>query len=284
MMEMKKTVIFGSGQIGFMLGLLAGDQYRVVCYADNDPQKQGKVLHGHPILSPKASLELKPQCCFIGVLDEERARQMEAQLCSLGFTGEIIRPDSLYTFDPRIATMRLLARQLEERHIPGDAAEVGVYRGDFATLINAALPGRKLHLFDTFTGFDDRDILIEQESGLSRARTGDFSQTDQALVLQKMSFPRQIVFHPGYFPDTFPPCAQLIFSFVSLDVDLYAPTAAALKLFWPRLASGGCILVHDYNSTQFSGPEKAVREFCEARRIYPVPVCDLHGSVVLMKQ
>ena len=38
------------------------------------------------------------------------------------------------------------------------------------------------------------------------------------------------------------------FAFVSLDVDLYQPTAAGLKYFYPRLVNGGCTLIQGYNN------------------------------------
>ena len=281
---MKKTVIFGSGQIGSMLGRLAGTDYQVICFADNNPKRQGSYVQEIPVLSAEKSLAETPDCVILGVLDEERSCQMETQLLRLGFTGEILRPDSLKTFDMRIGVLRLLAEQIRERNVPGDVAEVGVYRGDFAAMINGAFRSRTLHLFDTFTGFPVQDVQIEQENGLSRAKTGDFSETDQEMVIGKMIYPERLVVHKGYFPETFSPCENTAFAFVSLDVDLYAPTKAALTLFWPRMSPGGCIMVHDYNSTQFSGAGKAVREFCEQEKVYPVPICDLHGSVVLIKQ
>lgn len=281
---MKKTVIFGSGQIGSMLGRLAGTDYQVICFADNNPKRQGSYVQEIPVLSAEKSLAETPDCVILGVLDEERSCQMETQLLRLGFTGEILRPDSLKTFDMRIGVLRLLAEQIRERNVPGDVAEVGVYRGDFAAMINGAFRSRTLHLFDTFTGFPVQDVQIEQENGLSRAKTGDFSETDQEMVMGKMIYPERLVLHKGYFPETFSPCENTAFAFVSLDVDLYAPTKAALTLFWPRMSPGGCIMVHDYNSTQFSGAGKAVREFCEQEKVYPVPICDLHGSVVLIKQ
>ena len=237
-----------------------------------------------PVLSVEKSLAETPDCVILGVLDEERSCQMETQLLRLGFTGEILRPDSLKTFDMRIGVLRLLAEQIRERNVPGDVAEVGVYRGDFAAMINSSFRSRTLHLFDTFTGFPAQDVQIEQENGLSGAKTGDFSETDQEMVIRKMIYPERLVLHKGYFPETFSPCENTAFAFVSLDVDLYAPTKAALTLFWPRMSPGGCIMVHDYNSTQFSGAGKAVREFCEQENVYPVPICDLHGSVVLIKQ
>lgn len=281
---MKKTVIFGSGQVGSMLTRLAGTDYRVICFADNHPKRQGQMLHGLPILSPDDAVKMNPDCFFIGVMDDERSFQMENQLHTLGFTGEILRPNLLNAFDPRAGILRLLAEQILERNIPGDIAEVGVYRGDFAALINGAFSTRTLHLFDTFTGFSAKDVIIEQQYGLSHAKTGDFSATDTELVSHKMPHPEKVVLHKGYFPDTFSFSEDTTFAFVSLDVDLYAPTKAALELFWPRMSQGGCIMVHDYNSTQYTGAKKAVREFCDNTRTYPVPICDLHGSVVLVKQ
>ena len=281
---MKKTVIFGSGQIGSMLRRLAGTDYRVTCFADNHPKRQGQLLHGLPILSPEDAVKTNPDCFFIGVRDTERTLQMEQQLHALGFTGEILRPALMEVFDPRSGILRLLAEQIIESCVPGDTAEVGVYRGDFAALINEAFPTRPLHLFDTFTGFSAKDVLVEQQYSLSHARAGDFSSTDPEIVTLKMPYPENIVLHKGYFPDTFLPCENTTFAFVSLDVDLYVPTKAALELFWPYMSRGGCLMVHDYNSMQYTGAKKAVREFCEKTNIFPVPICDLHGSVVLMKQ
>ena len=280
---MKTVVLFGAGQVGAMLSRLMGTAYRIACFADNYEGKWGTALAGIPVVSPQESLRYDPDCVCLCVLDGERAGQMEAQLRELGFKGEILRPDALKIFDARAATMRLLAEQIHEEKIPGDAAELGVFRGDFAALINAAFPDRTIHLFDTFEGFPARDVEIEQAQGLSRAKTGDFKETAENLVEERLPHPERAVFHKGYFPDSFDGCTEMTFAFVSVDADLYAPTAAALPLFFDRLSPGGVLLIHDVNSTQFSGAGKAVWEFCTERGLLPMPVCDLHGSVVLRK-
>jgi O-methyltransferase len=51
----------------------------------------------------------------------------------------------------RSATLELLCKRLVD--IPGAAAELGVYKGPFAQMINKLLPDRKLYLFDSFQGF-----------------------------------------------------------------------------------------------------------------------------------
>ena len=280
---MKRVVLFGAGQIGAMVSRLMGTEYRISCFADNYEGKWGTTLAGIPVVSPRESLICDPDCICLCVLDEERAGQMEAQIRQLGFDGVVLRPDALKTFDARAATMRLLAEQIREENIPGDVAELGVFRGDFAALINAAFPDRTIHLFDTFEGFPAEDVEIEQAQGLSRAKAGDFSETAADMVEKRLLYPERAVFHKGYFPTTFDGCREKTFAFVSVDADLYAPTAAALPLFFARLSPGGVLLVHDVNSTQFSGAGKAVREFCTEWGLLPMPVCDLHGSVVLRR-
>ena len=280
---MKSAVFFGAGQIGAMVARLVGTAYSLLCFADNYEPKWGSSLAGLPVRSPAEALSLCPDCVFLCVLDAERVGQMEEQLRSLDYPGEILRPDALEIFDPRCATMRLLAEQINEEKIPGDAAELGVYKGAFAARINAAFPDRTLHLFDTFEGFADADLATEQKEKLSKAKSGDFADTSTELVRSLLPHPERAVFYKGFFPDTFSGCHAERFCFVSVDADLYAPTAAALPIFWERLSPGGVLMIHDVNSTQFTGAKKAVDAFCVEKGILPMPVCDLHGSVILRK-
>jgi O-methyltransferase len=281
--DMINTVIFGSGQMGAMIRKLLGGEYYVTAYADNSPKKQGGYLGGIPILSPEDALKTRPECFCLGVLDDERSGEMERQIRQLGFEGEIIKADALEIFDARVATMRLLAERINKNRVEGDAAELGVFKGQFARHINEAFRERKMYLFDTFEGFDEKDVAVESENGFSRAETGDFSDTCMEEVLSSMPFREQVTAYKGYFPDTFGPCLDKKFCFVSLDPDLYEPVKSGLELFWPRMSPGGAIIVHDYNSMQFFGVKKAVDEFCESNNISVVPVCDLHGSALIIK-
>ncbi len=280
----KRTVIFGCGQIGQKLAMLLGADYQIVCFADNAPEKWNQYCHNIPIFSPAESLKLKPEMIALGVLDQERQMQMRRQLQELDYRGEFLEAACLQTYDNRAAVMRMLAEQIHQAHIPGDVAELGVYQGDFALLLHEAFPDRTLHLFDTFEGFHPQDVAVEHSLTSSRAREGDFSETSTEMVLSRLGHTEQVLIHKGWFPATFRETSQAVFCLVSLDADLYAPTAAALPLFYEQLAPGGVLLIHDVFSTQFPGCRQAVDEFCRKREILPIPVCDLHGSAIIRKQ
>ena len=80
---------------------------------------------------------------------------MTRQLAELGVTEGRVKtlPSFLTDFDARYLELSMAARTSRERNIPGAAAELGVYKGDFAAEINKAFPDRTLYLLDTFEGF-----------------------------------------------------------------------------------------------------------------------------------
>jgi len=159
----------------------------------------------------------------------------------------------------RASTLELIAREIYEKDIPGHTAELGVYRGDFAKLINRAFPDRKLYLFDTFEGFDKRDVEVELTNNYSTGEQ-DFSQTSVDLVLSKMEHREQCIVKKGYFPETTRGIDEK-FAFVSIDVDLYAPMYEGLQYFYDHLQKGGYIMLHDYNNDGYKGIKNALRKF-----------------------
>lgn len=72
---MINTVLFGAGQVGAMVARLLGVAHRAVCFADNSEAKWGGSLAGLPVISPRESLALGPDCVCLCVLDAERARR-----------------------------------------------------------------------------------------------------------------------------------------------------------------------------------------------------------------
>jgi O-methyltransferase len=183
----------------------------------------------------------------------------------------------------RISTLELIAAEIHENCVEGSVAEFGVYRGDFARLINKLFPERKLYLFDTFKGFDERDLTTEIMHSFSSGKKA-FSDTSVSAVLHKMDHPQNVVIREGYFPETAQGLENEQWAFVSIDADLYDPIYAGLEFFYPNMCSGGGgIMVHDYNNADFKGTKQAVRDFCLKYGVPYCPLSDLAGSAVIMK-
>lgn len=181
----------------------------------------------------------------------------------------------------RYSTLQLCAEEIISKKLTGALAEVGVYKGDFAKRVHMLMPDKRFYLFDTFEGFDAKDVAVEREKGFSDG-TQDFSDTGIELVQSKMVKPENCIFRKGFFPET----AEGIedeFCFVSLDADLYQPIYEGLKFFYPRLQAGGYIFIHDYNNIHYSGSKKAVQEFCAENNIYFVPIADTGGTAIITK-
>lgn len=281
-----KVGIFGAGQAGLMVKRwLTGDQ-ELICFIDNNEKKQGEWMEDIPVYSLEKALEQSLDTIWVAILNKDAARTVEVQIRHTSFVGNIVRiSDFREGQDIRLAALRLMIDEIKKRNISGEMAELGVYQGDLAKEMNRLIPEKKLYLFDTFEGFDEKDIEIEKVQGSSRACQGDFSDTSIELVRSKLIRPEQAVFCKGYFPKSLENIGELpSFALVSLDPDLYEPVYQGLKVFYPLLSPGGALLIHDYNSIQFPGVKKAVERYCTEEHLFVVPLMDLHGSAILIKQ
>ncbi|MEJ7604821.1 MAG: TylF/MycF/NovP-related O-methyltransferase [Bryobacteraceae bacterium] len=106
--------------------------------------------------------------------------------------------------------------------IPGDVAEVGVFRGQSARIICEAKSNKVLHLFDTFEG------LPEPGNVDTKFTLGEYA-CSLPEVQKLLADQPNVRYHPGLFPATAGAVAACRFSFVHLDVDLYESTRAALE-------------------------------------------------------
>lgn len=181
----------------------------------------------------------------------------------------------------RFSSLELCAFEIYDRDIEGSIAELGVYKGEFAEQISKAFPDRTFYLFDTFAGFDKRDIIIDQEDKFSSGDQ-DFSDTSVEFVLKRINHPYRVEVKQGYFPETAKDVDDT-FVFVSIDTDLYLPIYEGLKFFYPRLQKGGSIFVHDYNNDEYKGAKKAVRDFSIEFGIGFFPLSDCTGSAIFTK-
>jgi O-methyltransferase len=170
---------------------------------------------------------------------------------------------------------------LKKNNIPGAFAELGVYKGINANIMHEMDKTRIMHLFDTFEGFNEKDLQQETATG-GKYTTNNFSDTSEEAVKDYISGGDRIVIHKGYFPETTKGLENEIFAFVSIDADLYLPTIEGLKFFYPRLAPGGIIIIHDYNHN-WDGARKAIDEFSLIIPESIVEIPDWQGSAMIIK-
>lgn len=173
----------------------------------------------------------------------------------------------------RILFLQRFAERAYKEKINGSAAEAGVYRGEFAKHINRCFYDRKCYLFDTFEGFTDYDIQKEQARSLTFAN--HLKKVSAEETMAKMPVKDNIVMRIGRFPETAFGIDEK-FAFVSLDMDLYEPTLAGLRFFYPLMSDGGVILVHDYFNRAYPGIEKSVDDFEQelGTRLHKMPIGD----------
>lgn len=155
----------------------------------------------------------------------------------------------------------------EVASLPGDAAEIGVYRGDSAAVICEALPGSTVWLFDTFRGFTDGMLgTVPEDSHWTGSWRNMWRDTSVEIVEKRLNGHANRKIIAGAFPKSaFGLSPQL--RFAHIDVDVYPSTLAALQWAWPLLVPGGIIIDDDYGNQSCGGARRAVDEFCRLHEI-----------------
>jgi len=180
----------------------------------------------------------------------------------------------------RFYFLNMVCDQILKEGLRGDIAELGVYKGNTAFLLAdlARRMGKTTYLLDTFGGFSSEDLR-----GIDAATGLHFGDTSLASV-QQLVGTDHVHYIQGYFPESSSQMRDdLSFCLVHLDCDLYAPFQAALRYFYPRLVSGGFLILHDYANAHWKGAEKAVDEFFADRPEKVIPIPDKSGTAVLRK-
>jgi O-methyltransferase len=291
-MNRSLQIIFGAGNKGRMLLRMlqkGGPDSAINCFIDSDPGKWGSTIGNCPVYAPDYLLTLPRHSFRVLVAVGPVYFDVRDRLISYGlienvdFFDAAITPASPSSLDEEYRWVRDRVRDYtllsDERlqvlyqfarataHLPGDAAEVGVYRGGTAFLLAFLFSkqNRGLHLFDTFCGIPAlaESIDLHQE--------GDFSDTCFANVKEFLGAFDEIVFHPGVFPDSVTQdTAAARFCFVHVDADIYRSVLDSCAFFHPRLVQGGMILIDDYGFATCPGVRKAVDEFFTGKRHKPV--------------
>lgn len=263
-----------------------------IIFADRVEKLWGTEVMGIPVINPADIPDYNYCKVIVGTLGDFEEIVDELENVHLVPKKKIDITYAQHDYDismgARNRFLPLLAETTKQRGLKGSCAEVGVLNGDFAKRINRAFPESTLYLFDTFEGFDARDIVCETDNGFSNSTAGGYaSAVTIDVILNKMPYPNNVLFRKGYFPETASGIEDE-FVLVNLDVDLYKPTLAGLEFFYPKMVKGGVILVHDYwrgiqanESDAFRGIKPAVAEFCCKYDIPFIPISDAMSIAVI---
>jgi SAM-dependent methyltransferase len=152
-----------------------------------------------------------------------------------------LSPDRLY-----------MIKQFAETAPSGLCYECGVFTGGVTRMLLDM--GKKVVAFDTFEG-------IKGAGEFDFHDDGDYNGHDVSEYIAGAEIVK------GFVPDTFAGRDDAI-AFAHLDMDIYAPTAAALEYIYPRLVEGGIIVLDDYGFWTTPGVRKACDEFKFGKKIY----------------
>lgn len=170
--------------------------------------------------------------------------------------------------EKRLDNLERCVTDILRRRVPGDLIETGVWRGGATIFMRAILKAygdteRTVWVADSFQG------LPRPDPGIYPADLGDRHWTRPELAVSlddvKGNFARygllddQVRFLVGWFRDTLPTAPVRQLAVVRLDGDMYESTMDGLRNLYPKLSTGGYVIVDDYGAV--SGCRAAVEDF-----------------------
>lgn len=164
---------------------------------------------------------------------------------------------------------------LAHNSIPGDFVECGVFLGGAVLAMSEfahhfGLHGRRFLLYDTFTGFASNTVAETDYRG----ERVDFYPHPNCMetvrsVLAQSHYPKeQFVLVPGMVEETLAQTKPAEICLLRLDTDYYESTRVELAELYPRLVSGGVLIIDDYGC--FQGSRRATDEFLQAQKLRPL--------------
>jgi hypothetical protein len=158
-------------------------------------------------------------------------------------------------------------------NIPGDIIETGAWRGGAAIFTRAVLAAydvrdRIVWVADSFQGMpvpDPKSYPADAGLDLSgEARLAVSLEETQRNFRRYGFLDDQVRFLKGWFKDTLPHAPIERLAILRLDGDLYESTTDALTHLYPRVSSGGYVIVDDY---WFPACRRAVEDYRAAHGI-----------------
>lgn len=138
------------------------------------------------------------------------------------------------------------------KHLDGDFVECGVHKGGLSialvNYIDFKSTNKKLFLLDTYDGYDI-NYLSEEEKKLGLIeKYKTFKTNCYEEVLNRFSeYNCKVI--KGSIPETLPLCDTEKIAYLSIDMNCVEPEIAAFRYFWPKIVTGGVVILDDYGFT-----------------------------------
>jgi len=125
--------------------------------------------------------------------------------------------------------------------VPGDVAEVGVYKGDTAKMLAEIFKNteKKIKLYDTFEGLPGKASPLRPQT--------TFADTSIEEVKEYLKDYPMVSFYKGRFPDSVQN-ENSTYCLVHLDADIAETIKTGLEYFYPKMTPMGIIVIDDYRS------------------------------------
>jgi hypothetical protein len=151
--------------------------------------------------------------------------------------------------------------------VPGDFAEVGVFRGAAFRKVAelAAAQNRTAHAFDSFRGMAPPRVPGDEHYA---AGLFDIGGPDTFVALMDKSGVRRDTYRmwEGFIPECFSGVPDTMrFALAILDVDHFQPTVDGLRWLAPRISPQGVLALDDYLEGYTTLASGAIKEFLAAK-------------------
>jgi hypothetical protein len=195
---------------------------------------------------------------------------------------ERCQPYTMVSSDRSFALYRAV-QYVSSCEIKGDIVECGVWKGGQSmiaalTLLGMNDLGRKIWLYDTYAGMSqptelDINILTgesatdkwqqENKEDYNKWCYAPLEEVKKNVLLA--NYPKEnFMFVKGRVEDTIPNMLPDEIALLRLDTDWYESTCHELAHLFPRLVSGGVMIIDDYGS--WAGSRKAVDEYLKEHK------------------
>lgn len=174
--------------------------------------------------------------------------------------GDVINDGRTFLRFERLFVLWQAIRNVARLGLP--AVEVGSYRGGSSYFIASAFRAFgaediPIHVIDTFEGHLVSEIDEEIDT---YHKPGMFTETSFEEVRKYLSVFNNVTVHKMSSSQMAGRLPEMTYSFAHVDVDIYLPTKECLDYFIPRLATGGVIVVDDFEARKCPGVKKAIEE------------------------